>query len=150
MAEEALQTFGDVKHKGKRVELRQELAKKRQWMTAFHLGIMAACRSKLAKRVQIGIEKWAGNFSIFQQETDELCQWCGRHHEKNFYDAMRKCPKVERPLIQSCGLARSRRLCLNAFVRKSKTKKKCGEIFAKFCAGGNENFRTFEIGSERS
>ena len=63
-------------------------------MTAFQLGIMAACQSKLAKRVQIGIEKWAGNFSIFQQETDELCKWCGRHHEKNFYDTMRKCPKV--------------------------------------------------------
>ena len=63
-------------------------------MTAFQLGIMAACRSKLAKRVQIGIEKWAGNFNIFQRETEELCKWCGIHHEKNFYDSMRKCSKV--------------------------------------------------------
>ena len=94
IAEEVLEAFGQIKNKGKLVESRYELAKRRQWMTAYHLAIMAVCRSRLAKRVQIGIERWAGNLSIFQEETDAVCKWCETLHEKNFYDSIRKCPKA--------------------------------------------------------
>ena len=92
IAEEVLEAFGDIKNKGKIVESRKELEKRMHWMNSYHLGTMAVCRSRLAKRVQIGIEKWSGNLSIFQEETDSLCKWCETLHEKNFYDSIRKCP----------------------------------------------------------
>ena len=69
IVEEAVEAFGEIKNRGMRVESRHELAKKRTWMASYHLGMMAVCRSRLAKKVQIGIERWAGNSSIFQADV---------------------------------------------------------------------------------
>ena len=90
IVEEVVKDFGEIKNREMRVESRHELAKKRTWMASYHLGMMAVCRSRLAKK----FERWAGNSSIFQADPGQECMWCETPHETNFCDSIRKCPKV--------------------------------------------------------
>ena len=93
IAEEVLETFGDVRNRGMRIESRKELEKPRAWMKDFQTDLMKCCRSRMARRVQIGVERWKGNISDYQEADGRECAWCLLTHGATFTEMMRECPK---------------------------------------------------------
>ena len=95
IAPEALESFGDIRNEGMRLESRKELGIRREWMAAYHTELMRCCRTGMAKRVQMGIEKWKGNISVFQETpTDSKCHWCDLHHGETFFEMILDCLKL--------------------------------------------------------
>ena len=95
IAEEAVKEFGEIRLHGQVVESRKELARDPKWMEGYHLGIMSCCRSRMAKRVQLGIERWKGNESVFvESPLPEPCRWCKGRHELTFYAFIENCPQA--------------------------------------------------------
>ena len=94
IVEEALESFGEIRNKGMRVESHKEIGLRRTWMERYATEVMRCCRSRMAKRVQMGIERWKGNTSVFKEESGERCQWCHLTHGLNFFEMVRTCPKL--------------------------------------------------------
>ena len=48
----------------------------------------------MAKRVQIGIERWSGNTIVFQNSALTKCPWCDETHGSSFYEMIQHCRKT--------------------------------------------------------
>ena len=94
IAEEAPQAFGEVINGGMRVENRGQLRKSRKWMDSFHTKLMGCCKTHMAKRVQIGIERWSGNTPVFQTSKFSNCPWCEEEHGTSFHEMILDCQKT--------------------------------------------------------
>ena len=95
IAEEALRSFGEVRNRGMRIESRDQLKKSRKWMDSFNIKLMGCCRTHMAKRVQIGIERWSGNTLVFQNSALTKCPWCDETHGSSFYEMIQHCRKTQ-------------------------------------------------------
>ena len=95
IVDEAIESFGDIRNRGMRLESRRELAVQHKWMTEYMTEMMKCCRSHMAKRVQIGIERWKGNISIFHETpASSECSWCDCSHGQSFFEMVLECPKL--------------------------------------------------------
>ena len=95
IVDEALESFGEIRNRGMRLESRRELTVHRKWLNEYVTELMKCCRSRMAKRVQIGIERWKGNISVFQETpTDSKCHWCDLHHGETFFEMILDCPNL--------------------------------------------------------
>lgn len=94
IAMEGIDAFGDVRKEGMRVETRRELSVHRRWMSAFATELMKCCRTRMAKRVQLGIEKWRGNISVFlENKPMDKCSRCHLAHGLKFSEMVLECPQ---------------------------------------------------------
>ena len=94
IAQECLEAFGEIRNGGMRIENRKELGVRRKLMATLATELMKCCKSRMAKRVQLGVERWKGNASIFQETPQtEKCPWCHLLHGLTFSDMVLECPE---------------------------------------------------------
>ena len=133
--EEALKNFGEVRQRGKVAESRKELLRERHWMEHFHLGIMSCCRTRMAKRVQLGIERWKGNDSVFSESREAECSWCKGCHKLSFFDFISTCPltRTFRKEIEARWESTLRDVAFDSDLLFGKVKK---TLFQRVCRKG--------------
>jgi len=95
IADEVVEKFGDIRDHGMRLESRKGLQTPRKWMKDFQTEMMRLCRSRMARRVQIGVERWKGNISEFQEADGRECVWCSLTHGATFPEMVRECPRLQ-------------------------------------------------------
>ncbi len=93
--DETVNNFGDIIKDGMRIESRKQLEKKNEWGKEWKLEIMKTCRGYMARRIQIGAERWKGNERPTEKGTETVCRWCKKRHGGNFYEMMMECKKIK-------------------------------------------------------
>ncbi len=93
--EEVVLKFGEIKDQGMLIETREQLKKQRKWGKEWEMEIMKETKSHMAKRIQIGAERWQGNELPMFWGKKKKCRWCAKTHGANFFEMVLECDEIE-------------------------------------------------------